>query len=57
MRRVISLSVLVLSLSLPLAAAPRSNAPNTYSPIERFMRALKVIVHVLDYYDITVPKP
>jgi hypothetical protein len=57
MRRVISLSLLVLSLSLPLAAATRSNAPNTYSPIERFMRAVTRIVHVLDYYDITVPKP
>ena len=59
MRRVISLSLLVLSLSLPLAAAPRRDTPNrdTSSPIEKFMRAVTRIVHVLDLYDIAVPKP
>jgi hypothetical protein len=59
MRRVVFLSLLVLSLSFPLAAAPRRDAPNRdpSSPIERFMRAVTRIVHALDLYDITVPKP
>jgi hypothetical protein len=59
MRRVVSLSLLVLSLSFPLAAAPRQDAPNrdASSTIERFMRAVKRVVHTLDLYDLTVPKP
>jgi hypothetical protein len=59
MRRVVCFSLLVLSLSLPLAAAPRQDAPNrdTSSPIARFMRAVTRIVHALDLYDVTVPKP